>query len=179
MRLKNGFHKYRPAYVAYLLCLGVVLAFLLVTCSKRSDEAALYNDSIVDHQDMIIQSFDVLDSTLSDSATSETLLYAAHNNLLHRIDNSILALDSIGPFRKDPSLMKAARNLFLSYNQIAEIHYSKLFQIKLMPSASITQAIVDSTAVIHATIKHLSENAQNSFLQEQAAFGKKYHLKFE
>jgi hypothetical protein len=162
-----------------MLCLGIFLAFLLATCSNRSDEAALYNDSIVDHQDMIIESFDVLDSTLSDSSTSETTLNAAHNTLIHRIDNSILALDSIGPFRKDPSLMKAARNLFLSYNQIAEIHYSKLYQIKMLPVTQITQAIIDSTAVVHATIKHLSENAQNSFLQEQAAFGKKYHLKFE
>jgi hypothetical protein len=179
MRLKNGYQKYRPAYVAYMLCLGIISAFLFATCSKRSDEAALYNDSIVDHQDAIIQSFDVLDSTLADSSTSETLLNAAHYNLIHRIDNSILALDSIGPFRKDPSLMKAARSLFLSYNQLAEIHYSKLYQIKLLPVAKITEAIIDSTAVIHATIKQLSENAQNSFLQEQAAFGKKYHLKFE
>jgi hypothetical protein len=179
MSQKEGYVRYRPTYVVYIICSGLALAFMLATCSKHSDEAAAYNDSIVSHQDLIIQSFDVLDSALTDSSSTEVILKSAHNNLLERIDNSVLALDSIGPFRKDPSLMKAARTLFISYNQMAETHYEKLCKIHQLPENMITQAIVDSTESIHNAIKRLSQDAQNAFLKEQEAFGKKYRLTFK
>jgi hypothetical protein len=179
MSQKDGYVRYRPTYVVFMICLGISLAFMLARCSRHSDEAAAYNDSIVGHQEMIIQSFDILDSALTDSSSSELILSSAHKDLIQRIDNSVLALDSIGPFRKDPSLMKAARSLFLSYNQMAESHYTKLYEIHQLPDNMITQAIVDSMALIHATIKRVSEDAQNAFLKEQEAFGKKYRLSFK
>ncbi|MDZ4751204.1 MAG: hypothetical protein SGI87_06275 [Flavobacteriales bacterium] len=171
--------RYRPAFGMYLGVLVCLASFLLINCSKHSDEAAVYNDSIVEHQEKIVVAFDALDSTLSDSSSVPTSIVDAHAALTHQIQNSVLALDSIGPFRKDPSLQKAARSLFTAYGRMAEDPYARLIHIRLLAPSSITQSTIDTSLSLHHQIKWLSEESQLSFLQEQTAFGKKYHLEFE
>jgi hypothetical protein len=163
----------------YLIPAGLFGILLFATCSGRADDAAAYNDSIISHQSKIISAFDMMDATLSDTASSVEKLEYAHVFLKDQVHNSIMALDSIGPFRKDPSLQKAARMLFYEYENMAGFEYNNLLQISLKPPYSITTAVMDSVKTLQDQLKIRSKKAQEAFTEEQVRFGKKYHLVFE
>jgi hypothetical protein len=161
----------------YLITILAVL--LLSSCARKAEEAAEYNDHIVEHQLEIIQSFDRFDSVFVDSVATKDQIEFVYVNMQSTIKSSILALDSIGPFQKDPLLEVAARDLFKAYDQVVSNEYRQLTEIKLLPAESITIAIVDSSFSIQMRIHDVSKMAQEKFLMAQDSFGKKYNLLFE
>lgn len=157
----------------------LLLALALMACRSSAERAADYNDSIVDQQLHIINAFDVMDSTLNDTLVRTERLDYAHMNLQTTIKRGLLALDSIGSFRKDPSLELAAKTLFKAYDEVAGNEYRLLMDIKKLSPELITQAVSDSSMAIQQRVLDKSKQAQELFLKEQEAFGEKYHLQFE
>lgn len=159
-----------------------ILAFsllFLAACTRRAEQAADYNDNIVRHQLEIIHSFDKFDSVYVDSIATKDQVEYAFVNMQSTIKRSILALDSIGPFRNDPILEVAARELFKTYDNLVANDYVVLRDIKLMPAESINVAIIDTSFSAQLRIHDMSKSAQDKFLMAQEEFGKKYHLAFE
>lgn len=156
-----------------------ILALFLASCSTRSEQAAEYNDSIIGYQKSIIDALVMMDSTFADSNAVREKVGYSFATLQSRVKLAILALDSIGPFQKDPSLQLSARELFKNYEEMIDNDYKKLVEIKLLPAESVNVAIVDSNFAIQSHIHLQSKIAQDKFLQAQGEFGKKYHLDFE
>jgi hypothetical protein len=162
-----------------ILFLLIATAIILTACQSRSEKAASYNDSIIGYQKSIIDALVLMDSTFSDTNATIDRVGYSYANLQSKVKLSILALDSIGPFQKDPSLQLAARELFRSYEELIDNDYKKLIEIKLLPAESVNVAIVDSNFAIQSHIHLQSKIAQEKFLQAQMEFGKKFHLEFE
>jgi hypothetical protein len=156
-------------------------AFLIgmASCQSRSEKAANYNDSIIGYQKSIVDALVLMDSTFSDTNATRDRVGYSYANLQSKVKLSILALDSVGSFQKDPSLELAARELFRSYEELVDNDYKKLVEIKLLPAESVDVAIVDSNFAIQSNIHLQSKIAQEKFLQAQMEFGKKFHLEFE
>jgi hypothetical protein len=151
----------------------------LCSCVRKSQLAAEYNDSIIGLQERIVKAIGNLDSTLSNNSLTAAQLDIAMAALKVDVNHGLLALDSIGPFEKDPSLKVAATDLFVQYESFANNEYKELVRISKMPSDSITNSIVDTTIVLKQRINQLAKAAQDKFMFEQIEFGKKYHLDFE
>jgi hypothetical protein len=161
------------------LFLILLLVVILPSCTRRAEEAGEYNDIIITRQKNIIASFDRFDSTFVDSIANEDQIDFAFVDMQSNVKRSLLALDSIGPFNNDPILEVAARELFRTYEELIEREYRTLKDIKLMPTQSITGAIVDSSYAVQVRIHDRSKMAQEKFLLTQEEFGKKYNLVFE
>lgn len=155
------------------------LSIVLFACTRKAEQAAQYNDVIIQRQKDIIAAFDQFDSTFTDSLASKDRIEFAFVNMQSNIKRSLLSLDSIGPFQKDPLLEEAARELFKSYDQLVEEEYRILKDIKLMPAESITAPMIDTTISVQIRIHDNSKLAQEKFLKMQEEFGKKYNLIFE
>lgn len=161
------------------LYLLLVILISLSSCTRRAEEAGEYNDVIVTRQKNIIASFDRFDSTFIDSIANQDQIDFAFVDMQSNVKGSLLALDSIGPFHNDPILEVAARELFKTYEELIEKEYSVLKDIKLMPTESITGAVVDTSYAVQVRIHDRSKYAQEKFLLTQEEFGKKYNLVFE
>lgn len=162
-----------------LYILFVACAMVFSSCTRKAEQAAFYNDSIVQHQLDIISSFDRFDSVYVDSIASVDQIEYAYVNMQSTIKRSILALDSIGPFNSDPLLEVAARELFKTYDNLVSEEYVVLKDIKLLPAESINVSIIDTSFASQIRIHDASKAAQDKFLMAQEEFGKKYNLKFE
>lgn len=159
--------------------LSIVLSLSLFACTRKAEQAAQYNDVIIQQQKDIIAAFDQFDSTFTDSLASKERIEFAFVNMQSNIKRSLLSLDSIGPFQKDPLLEQAARELFKAYDEMVEAEYRVLKDIKLMPAESITAPMIDTTISVQIRIHDTSKLAQEKFLKMQEEFGKKYNLVFE
>ncbi len=161
----------------HILLFAAMIGFS--SCQSRSEKAANYNDNIIEYQKSIIDALVLMDSTFSDTNATEDRVGYSYANLQSKVKLSILALDSIGSFQKDPSLELAARELFRTYEDLVDNDYKKLVEIKLLPAESVNVAIVDSSFAIQSNIHLQSKVAQEKFLQAQLEFGKKFRLEFE
>lgn len=171
------------AYLCPMKNLNLIAALLLtislLSCSRKAEEAAEYNDAIIEHQKKIIASFDRFDSSFVDTLRSREMVEFAYVNMQSTIKQSILAMDSIGPFENDPSMQNAARDLFKTYDAIVETEYEKLRDIRLLPADQVTPAIIDTSLAVQIRIHDASKLSQSEFLRAQEDFGKKYNLIFE
>lgn len=170
-------------YICHMKNLNLILAasilFIFSSCARKAEEAAEYNDIIIEHQKKIIASFDRFDSTYVDSVASKDMVEFSYVDMQSTIKRSILALDSIGPFKSDPLLQNAARNLFKTYDSLVSAEYKKLLDIKLLDDNAISPAMVDTSFAAQIRIHDTSKEAQDNFLKMQEDFGKKYNLVFE
>jgi hypothetical protein len=158
---------------------GMLCISLLSACVHKSELAAEYNDSIIGLQEKIVDAIDNLDSTLNKSELTATQLDLAMTALKVDIAHSLLALDSIGSFEKDPSLKVAAQELFGQYQSFANTEYVELVRISKLPLDSINNVVVDTTIELKQRINTLAKMAQDKFMFAQIEFGKKHHLEFE
>lgn len=156
-----------------------LLVMGLVACSKKAQQAAEYNDAIVNQQMNIVHAFDLLDSTLKDNVAAKQQADYAYANLDAQVKRSILALDSIGSFNKDPQLQSAARELFRAYEDVTVEQYHQLLELKYLPAEAVTVAIADSSSALQKHIHDKTQAAQERFLKAQEDFGKKYKLSFQ
>jgi len=127
-----------------------------------------------------MKAFDDLDSTFSKPDENAEQMEYAFADLQAKIKMSKLALDSIGPFRRDPTLQKAARELFAELDIIVDTDYSKLIGlIKLPDSLRVQPEIADSQQVVQLRIEGRMGQVVNRFIEVQREFGNKYNITFE
>jgi len=160
-----------------LFVLAAVLLF--VSCGRKAEDAAEYNDRIISQQMKIIEAFELMDSTLRDTAVKMDRIDYAYSNLRARVKEGKYALDSVGSFEKDPSLQLAAKELFEAYDVMVEGDYRTLSDIHRIDPELLTSAMADSANVSASRILDRSKQIQDRFMKAQDEFGKKYNLSFE
>jgi uncharacterized lipoprotein NlpE involved in copper resistance len=163
----------------YKIVVFTFLLLALVGCKNRAERAAEYNDSIIVYQKNIISALENMDSTFRDTNCTAEGVGQAYFKLQSQVKTSIVALDSIGSFQKDPSLQLAARDLFRQYEDLVDKDYKKLLEIKLLPASSVSVGVSDTNNAVQLRIHHLTKMSQEKFLVVQSEFGKKYHLELE
>ncbi len=163
----------------YFTTVFVALSLIIVSCGKKAERAADYNNAIISHQMRIIEALDIMDSTLRDSTINDERLDYAIANLQAKVKYAVLAIDSIGPFDQDPSFQQSAKELFRSYETMADEDYAKLVAIRRLPPQAITSEVVDTNNAVLLRLHSRSEAIQNKFIKSQEEFGKKYNLSFE
>jgi len=159
--------------------LFVSLPIMLGSCGRKSEQAADYNNALIDRQMHVVEALDMMDSTLRDSTITEDRLDYAFANLQAKVKSAVMAVDSIGPFKQDPSLQAAARQLFRSYEAMTDGDYARLVAIRKLPDSAITSDVVDTNNAIIRRLQSVSQAAQKKFILQQSEFGRKYNLSFD
>ncbi len=163
----------------YKILVFALLVLAITGCKNKAERAAEYNDSIIVYQKNIISALENIDSTFRDTNSNADGVERAYLKLQSQVKLSIVALDSIGSFQKDPSLQLGARDLFRQYDEVVDNEYKKLVEIKLLPASSVSMGVSDTNNAVQLRIHHLTKIAQEKFLVVQSEFGKKYHLELE
>ncbi|MFT5185643.1 MAG: hypothetical protein ACI84C_002791 [Flavobacteriales bacterium] len=159
-----------------ILLACMALAFVFTSCEPRSQKAAEYNDSIISHQIAISDAFDALDTTFNDYV-AEDMDYA-HLMLRSKIETGQRVLDTLGNFKNDDVLLKAARELFLFYEDISTAEYIEMINIMKIPDSLYSQEDQESASTVETKIISRFTGAQKEFTDIQVEFGEKYNVLF-
>jgi hypothetical protein len=158
------------------LSLLVLFLLALAGCRSVSEEAADYNNRVIELQRKITDDLSLMDSTLRDSRASKERTEYHYARLQACVKQSIIALDSVGSFHNDPLLLVGARNLFRAYEELIDEQYKQLVGYKLIPPESVTLAIQDSSISVQNAIRKAAQTAQDEFVMVQKEFADKLNL---
>lgn len=158
-----------------LFILGLV-AFL-AACQSRSEQAALYNDRIVDQQFQLIQAVESLDTLLltRDASTMQDALVLVKGEVIR----SQRLLDSLGAFQQDTTLLEGARQLFNTYADLSSQDYPDMIRLLEVDAPADTLAHLEQIYAVQAEIHAQRTATYEAFFQAQQSFGKKFNLEFE
>lgn len=154
----------------------LVLWLGMLACKSENQEAAEYNNRVIELQRKITDDFALMDSTLRDPRASKERTEYHYARLQAGVKQSILALDSVGSFNNDPLLLVGARNLFRAYEKLIDENYKQLIEFKGIPPESVTLAIQDSSIAIQNEIRDAAQSAQDEFVLVQKEFANKLNL---
>jgi hypothetical protein len=157
----------------------VSLLLVFAACKSVNEEAAEYNNRVIELQRKITDDLSLMDSTLRDPKASKDRIEYHYARLQACVKESILALDSVGSFNNDPLLLVGARSLFQTYEELIDEDYKALVALKNIPPEAITLAIQDSSITIQSGIRKDSQNAQDEFALLQKEFAVKFHLELK
>lgn len=159
------------------LLLWICAAATLASCQSRSEQAATYNDRIVDQQFQLIQTVEGLDTTLlsRDSLAMHEALVLVRGEVIR----SQRLLDSIGSFQEDTTLLAGARQLFSEYNRLTLESYPEMIDLLVIDAPTDTLEHLDNIYAIQGEIHAARQKTYESFFNAQQQFGKKFNLEFE
>lgn len=157
----------------------ILLFLFLAACSSVNEEAADYDNRVIELQRKITDDLSLMDSTLRDVRASKERTEYHYARLQACVKQSILALDSVGSFNNDPLLLVGARSLFRSYEKLIDENYRQLVNFKLIPPELVTLAIQDSSIAIQTDIRKTSQTSQDEFSLLQKEFAVKFNLELK
>ena len=154
-----------------------VLRLVLASCSSRSEQAALYNDRIIDRQIDIVLALNELDSSLNDLETDK--IDDAYHILRGKVKEGIRTLDSIGDFKGDAGLLQASKTLFEGYDQLAAGPYHELITLLQLPDSAYGPDQQMQSFELEDQIGKGIESLHMAFEKQQRSFGERYNVVFE
>lgn len=154
-----------------------ILALGLAACTSRSQQAAAYNDRVIDQQFRIIHAVEGLDTLLvsRDAALMDDALVLVKSEVIRA--NRLL--DSLGAFQKDSTLLMGARSLFGSYDHLSQGAYADMVSLLKVDAPLDTAQHITKIYELQAQIHADRQAAYETFYTAQQAFGKKFALNFE
>jgi hypothetical protein len=160
---------------SFILFIAVVL--LSVGCDSRSEQAAAYNDRLIERQVYVLDAFNDLDSSLSSIDTS--YIDEAYHILRGRIKESLREVQQMNDFKGDAELKNATIDLFRGYDELAAGPYNQLIDLISLPDSSFTPRQQLRALELEDDIINGSASLHQSYAKRQQAFGERYNVTFE
>ena len=158
-----------------MFILGLVA--VLAACQSLSEQAARYNDRIVERQFQLIQAVESLDTLLftRDSSIMQDALVLVKGEVIR----SQRLLDSLGTFQKDTTLLEGARQLFNTYAVLGSQDYPDMIRLLEVDTPADTLAHLELIYATQAKIHAQRTATYETFFEAQQAFGEKFNLEFQ
>ncbi|MFM1932403.1 MAG: hypothetical protein RL226_1706 [Bacteroidota bacterium] len=157
--------------------LALVILSTIVGCASRSEQAAAYNDAIINRQIEIVGSINELDSSLNDLDSPR--IDEAYHILRGKIKESLRTLDTLGGFDGDDALLQAGKQLFTGYDQLADGPYRQLIELLQLPDSAYGPEQQLQSFELEEQISSGIETLHEAFEKQQLSFGERYNVKFE
>ncbi len=155
----------------YFILLLVIIA-VITACSSSSDEAIKYNDAIIAKQQEVVNLFNKLDSSFSDTLDFSFIQF--HQKLCNEIQSQLKTLDTIKPFDNKDDFKNEYKKLLLVYKQVADSDYSKLIKIRSLPDSLYTDVQHNTFIHIWEQSSQKIQHAINDFILFQKKFANTY-----
>ena len=118
----------------YFFVFLVLIFSLLVSCGPTKEEAKVYNDFIIEHQDSVLTRISDLINTYTTYLPEE--INAAHNSALIQVDKSIKEISEMENFDGKGDYKKAAITMFNSYKSLLEVEHREMTRLYSKPDSS-------------------------------------------
>lgn len=147
----------------------------LTSCSPKEDPVE-YNDRIVGRIDGAIQSINGLESTFESYIPEQ--MDSAYQVLMLSLQESVGAVDSIGPLGSDSLLRNAAESTLQQHLNVARDLYPEYISLLKVPDSLFTPELQTRAFELKDEIDTQNADAQQLFINAQATFGKEHNLLF-
>lgn len=163
-----------------IIIFSLLSGILLSGCDENNEEtaavneAAAYNDSIVEQQEKIIEKIVVLNTYLEDLDSAG--IATAYSDLKQQTDQSIATISDMGAFKEDASLKNEAVNLFNFYQGIFNTEYDTIITLIYKGQEGITEedlAFIDS---VSTSIEEREAMQEKDFKAVHETFARKHNL---
>lgn len=160
---------------SFIFYSAVVL--LNVGCESRSEQAADYNDRLIEQQHYVLQGFNILDSSLNDVDT--TRIDEAYHILRGRIKESIREVQAMEVFKGDDSFRKATLDLMRGYDDLVAGPYNSLITLITLPDSAFKPSQQLQAFELEDEIIDGSKSLHQSYAKHQEAFAERYNVVVE
>jgi len=156
----------------------IALAFTLVACTSRSEQAAEYNDQIIEMQSQIIERFNAMDSAKASYQDVEKM-ELVFVELQAQVLKNLRTLKETQAFKGDKRFLSASINMFDTYKSITDNEYAEMVELLSLPDSVYTKAHQLRVSALQDSVSKAFDLAHDTFTAQQLDFGKKYNVEFE
>jgi len=143
----------------------------LISCGVSSEDAVLYNDTIIKEQLKVIKALDTLDNTFATEDSTKLLLL---NNLaLKQAEQSLEIIEQLSAFRNDDSFQKAGIDFFQEIIDVLQTSYPHLINLLY---ATYTEEIAQEAADLSLFIDDRINEAIEKLSEAQEAFAENHNF---
>jgi len=154
--------------------LSLVVVMALVACSPSPEQAAAYNDKIIDEQIAIVDKIEVLVETYQYYIPAD--MDKAYNDAINQTDKAIANVTAMDKFDGKNTFKDAALELFNGYKVVLESEYKEMVRIYKIPDDSFTEEHYQQWDKLAEEADKKMEVAFEKFGKVQDEFAKKYKL---
>lgn len=155
-----------------LFSLAVVM--MLVSCGPTPEQAAEYNDKIIDQQISIVDKIDALVESYQYYIPED--MDKAWNEALNQANKGIEAINALEKFDGSTDFKEAALELFNSYKAVLENQHKEMVRIYKIPDEQFTEEHYNQWDKLAEEADKKMEEAFDKFGDAQDKFAKKYQL---
>ncbi len=154
------------------LVIVLILSFIFA-CNSLTDEAINYNDAIISKQQTIVNLFNSLDSSFSD--TIHKTFVTHYEKLKTEIEQQLNTIDTaIKPFNGSDDFKNAYKELLKSYNEVVNNEYKQLVDWYSLPDSLFTEDVLAEFRKTYQLANEKLEQALNRFREFQKQFASTY-----
>lgn len=143
-------------------------------CESRSQQAATYNDRLIEQQHYVLEAFNDLDSSLNDVDT--TKIDEAYHILRGRIKESIREVEAMEDFKGDDSFRKATLDLMRGYDELVADPYSELIALMSLPDSAFKPSQQLQAFELEDEIIKGSKSLHQSYAKHQESFAERHNV---
>lgn len=156
---------------------NLVLILFLSACSNKTEDAIKYNDQIISKQQRIVQWFNKLDSSFTD--TVKQSYKTIHQELIKEITNQFKFIDSLPAFDKKDEFKNEYKKLLSVYEDVIKNDYQKMIDLYSMPDSLYTQNVKNEFLQTNQFANEKLQNALNKFIEFQKQFSSYYKFNLQ
>lgn len=150
------------------------LAFISA-CGKKTEEAIIYNDKIVEEQSKVLRAENHLIETVSNNQLEQ--IQPAFVAFVKQIKESLKTVEEIESFDEQDNFKKAAIKLFTVYLKVAETDYAEAIKLAQLQGEQITEQDETRFLELSDKIDKVLSDEIKVFIKAQDEFAAQY--KFE
>lgn len=156
------------------LPLMAVLLFSVAACGPSREEAAAFNDSIINEQKAVIETYDALLESY-DTYEGEKM-DAALENFTAQIKRSLTAVNNISSISGGDKLKQAAGDCFAVYLSVAENEAPEMVRLYKVPEGDFTTDMRVQWDGIYKSVDTKLKDADKKFIEVQTKFADDFKL---
>jgi hypothetical protein len=154
--------------------LSLVVVMMLVACGPTQEQAAEYNDQIIDQQIAIVDRIDVLVESYQYYIPAD--MDKAYNDAVNQVNKGIETVTALDKFDGKTDFKDAALELFNGYKAALENEHKEMVRIYKIPDETFTEEHYQQWDKLAEEADRKMEEAFNKFGKAQDEFAAKYKL---
>lgn len=154
--------------------LSLVIVMMLVACGPTPEQAAAYNDKIIDEQIAIVDKIDALVESYQYYVPAD--MDAAYSSAMNQVTTGITNVTALEDFDGKTEFKDAALELFNAYKTVLESEHREMVQIYKIPDEQFTEDHYSKWDNLAKQADSKMEEAFNKFGKAQDDFAAKYKL---
>ncbi len=161
----------------FLSLTTIVLIIFLSACSNKTEDAIKYNDQIISKQQIVVQWFNKLDSSFTDTINQS--YKTIHQQIISEIKSQFGFIDSLPAFDKKEEFKNAYKELLSVYDDVIKNDYQKMIDLYSMPDSLYTQNVKNEFLQTNKFANEKLQNALNKFIDFQKQFASNYKFNLQ